>query len=101
MKLATSFFIGALFCIVSTTHAAEKKINFGDEKAGDFKNARTIIDKKCTSCHSKEKIDIALTSGKDMSIIQKEMEKRGARLTSNERDVLGIFWKQSKPVIRK
>lgn len=98
MKPITSLAIGSIFCITAASQAAEQKINLGNVTGGDFKKAHAIIDKKCTACHSKEKIDIALTSGKDMNVIQKEMEKRGSRLSSNEREVLGIFWKQSKPI---
>jgi uncharacterized membrane protein len=72
--------------------------NLGNVKGGDFKKAHGIIDAKCTKCHSKEKIDTAITSGKDMLNIQKEMEKRGATLNSKERDVLGIYWKQATPL---
>ena len=101
MKLITSLAICSIFCIAAVSQAAEEKVNLGNVTGGDFKKAHAIIERKCTACHSKEKIDIALTSGKDMKAIQKEMEKKGAHLNSNEREVLGIFWKQSKPIPKK
>lgn len=69
--------------------------NLGNVRGGDFSKARSIIDKNCTSCHSSAIIDTALSEGKDMSAIQRKMEKRGARLNTNEREVLGIYWKQN------
>jgi uncharacterized membrane protein len=101
MNIRTAIHVCIVFYTVSCAQAAEQMSNLGNVIGGDFNKAHAIIDKKCTSCHSKDKINIALTSGKDMIAVQKEMEKRGARLTSNERDVLGIFWKQSRPVTSK
>jgi len=99
MKTITSLaIIISIFCISSASQASEQRVNLGNVTGGDSKKALAIIDKKCTRCHSKEKIDIALSSGKDMNVIQKEMEKRGSRLSSKEREVLGIFWKESKPI---
>ncbi|MEI6208211.1 MAG: hypothetical protein WCP20_15630 [Desulfuromonadales bacterium] len=75
--------------------------NLGNVKGGDFEQAHGIIDKKCTKCHSKDKIDAARSSGKDMIKIQKEMLKRGATLNANEQEVLGIYWKQTNPLTKK
>ncbi len=80
--------------------ASEERNDLGNVTGGNSHKAHAIIDKKCTSCHSKEKIDIALSSGKNMNLIQKEMEKKGVTLNANEREVLGIFWKQSKPILK-
>ncbi len=91
-----------IFLTVSISTAAENSSqagsNLGNVRGGDFKKAHGIIEAKCTQCHSKDKIDAALSSGKDMVKIQKEMEKRGAALNSKERDVLGIYWKQTNPL---
>lgn len=85
-------------CIIpfATVHAAEHIVVSG----GNAK-AQGIIDKKCTSCHSKDKVEKALSSGQDMAKIQKQMEKRGVKLSASEQEVLGIFWKQSKPITKK
>ncbi len=101
MKPIAYLTISSTFCIVAASQAAEEKVNLGNVTGGDFRKAHAVIEKKCTACHSKNKIDFALASGKDMKVIQMEMEKRGALLSPNEREVLGIFWKQSKPVSKK
>jgi uncharacterized membrane protein len=66
----------------------------GEEQSIDRK-AREIIVKKCTGCHSDAKIMAAFSAGKDMRAIQKEMQGRGANLSGNEQEVLGIYWKHS------
>jgi uncharacterized membrane protein len=66
--------------------------NPGYVMGGDFTKARDIITKKCTPCHSTAHIDTALKAGKDMGAIQKRMEKQGAQLSADEREVLGIYW---------
>lgn len=86
----------------TTLFAAEKNAkvsNMGNVKGGDNAGAaHAIIDKKCTRCHSGKIIDVALKEKKDMFKIQKEMEKKGAKLNSKEREVLGIFWKEKNPL---
>ena len=72
--------------------------NMGNVLGGDVKAAHSIIEKKCTTCHSGKRIDAALLSNKDMIKIQQDMERKGAKLNANERDVLGIYWKQQNPL---
>lgn len=102
MKQVTG--ITVVCCIVSiasATMATEQRIDLGNVTGGTVSKALAVIDKKCTTCHSKDKIDVALSSGRDMKAIQKEMEIKGVKLNSNEQEVLGIFWQQSKPVSKK
>lgn len=72
--------------------------NLGSVQGGDFNKARAVIAQRCTRCHTSEKIDAALKAGKDMGTIQQAMEKKGAGLSANEREVLGIYWKQQNPL---
>jgi len=80
--------------IITVAHASDGK-NLGKVTGGDFGTANAVIEKRCTACHGREKIDAALKSGKNLAKIQKDMEKRGARLDTKEREVLGIYWKQN------
>jgi len=82
----------------AATNNSNTATNLGNVKGGDFKHAQSIITSKCTTCHTQNKIDMALYAGKDMDRIQLEMEKRGAKLNTKERDVLGIYWKQANPL---
>jgi uncharacterized membrane protein len=72
--------------------------NMGNVRGGDVKAAQGIIESKCTKCHSRKVIDAAIFTNKDMEKIQQEMEQKGAKLDANERDVLGIYWKQQNPL---
>ncbi|RII29824.1 MAG: cytochrome C [Geobacter sp.] len=69
--------------------------NLGGVQGGIFKSAHEIIGKKCVRCHSDKRIDVALSEKKNMTKIQQEMERKGARLTGKERQVLGIYWKEN------
>ena len=70
--------------------------NLGKVTGGDFKRkAHAVIQKKCITCHTDQVIKDAIAAGKNMQKIQAEMEKKGAALSANDREVLGIFWNQS------
>ncbi|MBU5638822.1 cytochrome C [Geomonas sp. Red69] len=69
--------------------------NLGSVTGGVFKEAHLVIDKKCVSCHTAERIESAIVAGKDMQKIQHRMELKGVKLTADEQSVLGIFYKQS------
>lgn len=99
--LITILSLIALNNAVAAPKSTDTGNNLGNVKGGDFKHAQRILSSKCTTCHTKEKIDIALSMGKDMSKIQLEMEKRGAKLNIKEREVLGIYWKQANPLRSK
>ncbi|MBK5277089.1 MAG: cytochrome C [Desulfuromonadales bacterium] len=72
--------------------------NMGNVLGGDFQAAHGVIEQKCTKCHSGTIIDAAISANKDMHKIQQEMEKKGVKLNSGERDVLGIYWKELNPL---
>lgn len=69
--------------------------DLGAVTGGTFKEAHLVIDKKCVSCHTAERIESAIAAGKDMQKIQHRMELKGVKLTADEQSVLGIFYKQS------
>jgi len=75
--------------------APQQGSNLGNVVGGDFKKAHAIIQAKCTLCHTSKQIDAALSANKNMAKIVLEMEKRGAKLDANERQVLGIYWNQN------
>ncbi|HBG06256.1 MAG: cytochrome C [Geobacteraceae bacterium GWC2_58_44] len=84
---------------ISTLRAAQQfpssGSNLGSVTGGDFKRARLLIEKKCTACHTDQRIREALAAGRDMQTIQRQMEKKGVTLSADERTVLGVFWKQT------
>ncbi|MBT1071377.1 cytochrome C [Pelotalea chapellei] len=91
----TATCVAALLITTSACWSADSGSNLGNVRGGDFKEARGIISKKCTTCHSATRIDAALAAKKDMVKIQQAMETKGLKLNTKEREVLGIYWKQN------
>jgi len=58
----------------------------------DPKEYQEIIDKRCTLCHKKDRIEAAIRDGDDMNQILNKMLRMGAKLTDREKKVLGTFW---------
>ena len=71
----------------TVAHGAGEDISF-ERKAND------VIAKRCTGCHGEERIRAAFDSGRDMRAIQMDMQRRGAKLSGSEQEVLGIYWKK-------
>jgi uncharacterized membrane protein len=96
----TAVLAGLMLCAapLMASVAPQGVTNMGNVLGGDVKAARGVIETKCTRCHSSKIIDAAVFANKDMQKIQREMEKKGANLNSNEQDVLGIYWKQQNPL---
>ena len=65
------------------------------------KQASDIIELRCTKCHTDAQINAAVSAGKDMDAIVEQMEQRGAKLSGNEKEVLGIFWEKKKELVKK
>ena len=91
----TLFSITTAWAVWEPPPASFSGSKLGAVTGGDFKKAHEVIDTKCVTCHSSERIDAAFAAGKDMAQIQLEMEKKGVKLDAKEHEVLGIFWKQS------
>lgn len=53
-----------------------------------------VIDEKCLVCHNRQRIEDAVRQRKDMERITRLMEKKGAALTENERQVMNHFWRK-------
>jgi uncharacterized membrane protein len=92
--------VGLVLCATSAMAAVAPQgvTNMGNVRGGDVHAAQGVIDEKCTRCHSRKVIDAAIFANKDMQKVQQEMEKKGAKLNANEREVLGIYWKQQNPL---
>lgn len=58
----------------------------------DPKEYREIIERRCTLCHSQERIEKSIAAGENMGEILSKMMRMGAQLTEREKEVLGIFW---------
>lgn len=61
-----------------------------------------VIETKCTVCHTRERVDIAIKKRQDLEKLQQRMLERGATLSEQDKSVLGTFWgsplKETQPV---
>lgn len=76
----------AAFCLSGTVVAAE----------GDFVQFQRVLDNNCSKCHTRTRIEEAMRTGANREEIVQKMIRFGARLTSREQQVLGIFWETSE-----
>jgi uncharacterized membrane protein len=97
-SLSTLLLVTLCSAVAWGADAPQGVTNMGNVRGGDVKAAQSIIEKKCTKCHSGKIVEDAIFANKDMIKIQKEMEKKGATLNANESEVLGIYWKQKYPL---
>jgi len=58
----------------------------------DFIEFQRILNTKCSQCHPRARIEQAMQQGENFDLILNKMLRFGAKLTSREQDVLGIFW---------
>ena len=50
------------------------------------------IEGRCTSCHSRDRVDQALGQGEELDALLQRMIERGAVVNERDRSVLGTFW---------
>jgi mono/diheme cytochrome c family protein len=79
-----SFFWGLLLvlCLNGSVTASE----------GDFVQFQKILDTKCSQCHTRVRIEDAMHRGENFNEIIEKMIRFGAQLSSQEQEVLGVFW---------
>lgn len=79
----------ALILLPATGGAVE---DLGAHRFRGMDDFQRIIDTKCTVCHTRERVDIAIRNRRDLAEIERIMLKRGAILSSRDKKVLGTFW---------
>lgn len=57
----------------------------------NFAEVNRVIATRCTQCHSRERIDQKLMEGADLEKLMEKMLRFGARLSDEDRKVLGVF----------
>lgn len=70
------------------------------ESKGSGSTAHDVIKNNCTGCHGEDRINAAFKSGRDMKAIQRDMERKGAKLSDQDRSTLDFYWKQT-PLLKK
>lgn len=88
-----------IMMVVTILGGATLAFGAAASKDADSK-AHDVIKKRCTGCHGEERISAAFKAGRDMKTIQREMEKKGAKLNDQDKSTLDFYWKQT-PVLKK
>ena len=88
-----------MMMVVTILGGATLAFGAAASKDADSK-ALDVIKKKCTGCHGEDRINAAFKAGRDMKAVQREMEKKGAKLNDQDKSTLDFYWKQT-PVLKK
>jgi uncharacterized membrane protein len=83
MKKVVFFGVLLVFCLVG----------IGSAEEGNFAKFNQIIDTKCSKCHTRLRIEQAIEQGADMNAIIAKMIQFGADISSQEQEVMGVFWR--------
>ena len=88
-----------ILMVVTILGGAALAFGAAESKGADSK-ALDVIKTRCTGCHGEERINAAFKAGRDMEAVQREMEKKGAKLNDEEKSTLDFYWKQT-PLLKK
>jgi hypothetical protein len=66
--------------------------DLGAHRLRGMNEFQQVIDTKCTVCHTRERVDIAIKKRQVLEKIQQRMLERGAVLSESDKRVLGTFW---------
>lgn len=78
--------------ITATAFAAGAVEDLGAHRMRGMDEFQRVIETRCTVCHSRERVDVAIKKQQDMEKIEQRMLERGAVLTERDKQVLGTFW---------
>jgi len=88
-----------MLLVVTILGGASLAVGAVASKDADSK-AHDVIKKRCTGCHGEDRINAAFKAGRDMKAVQREMEKKGAKLSDQDKSTLDFYWKQT-PLLKK
>lgn len=72
--------------------ALSATLAWGGTPASDPAAFEKVLKDRCSSCHTRERIDAARRQGGDIAAITGKMATHGARISQQEQQVLGTFW---------
>ena len=53
---------------------------------------QSTIEARCTICHTRDRVDEAISRQADLDVLMQRMIERGAILSEHDQKVLGTFW---------
>jgi hypothetical protein len=84
--------VAALLLLAGPALAADSAQNLGAHRFGNMDEFNRVIDERCTVCHTRERVDVAIRNRQNREKLQQQMEERGAVLNERDKSVLGTFW---------
>lgn len=94
-RLQIALCVSVLLCFAASALAAPRvpdnmgALAYQGPSRAEFNK---VIKQKCTLCHTREPVDVAIREHKDEQEIQNRMIGHGAQLTERDKEVLGVFW---------
>jgi uncharacterized membrane protein len=72
--------------------AAQEVEDLGAHRFRGMDEFQRVIDTRCTVCHTRERVDIAIKKRRNLEKLQQRMLEQGAVITERDKAVLGTFW---------
>jgi len=95
--------VSLLASLAAPAFAAVAVEELGAHRLGTMDEFQQVIDTRCTICHTRERVDVAIKKRQDLEKLEKSMLERGAVLSEKDKQVLGTFWgsplKESAPSV--
>lgn len=88
-KLRVLFILSVFAILQGPAWAVE---DLGAHRFRGMEEFQEVIEKRCTVCHTRERVDIAIRKRRSLEKLEQQMTERGAVLTERDREVLGTFW---------
>lgn len=63
---------------------------------GEFIEYQRILDSTCSQCHPRARIEQAIARGENFAVVMEKMIRLGAKVSTHEQQVLGVFWRAEK-----
>lgn len=81
-------------CLLLTvpTFAMGAVEDLGAHRMRGMDEFQQVIETRCTVCHTRERVDIAIKKRQQLEKIEQRMLERGAVLSERDKQVLGTFW---------
>jgi hypothetical protein len=72
--------------------AARAAEDLGAHRFGGMEEFQRVIDLRCTVCHTRERVDVAIKKRAALEKLEERMLDKGAVLSERDKNVLGTFW---------
>lgn len=89
-RLTVIFFCALL--LASPTIAAVSSAIHDPHRLPANDEFQKTIEARCTICHTRERVDAAMSEGENLEDLLQRMIERGAILNEKDKSVLGTFW---------